>query len=358
MIAGEYAILEPRHQAIVAAVTRYVHVTVSDSDQHRIHISGSKQGDVTWTYENRQVYVNPSDHPWHFIESAISTVLNYLDDPDDWADPFALAIASELADEQGKKYGLGSSAAVVVGTITALLYRAYGRRTKLSTDLIYKLAIIAHFRVQGNGSGADIAAAVFGGWLCYTAFSSEWLAQRLNAGIPIRTIAHEPWPQFAISHLILPAPMTLRVGWTGHPAATAPLVQKVQASQYDDSDRYDHFLQASSRAVETLLQGFTNEDPARLLTGISQNRQALSQYGQHTGIPIETPLLSTLADTAEKLNGAGKSSGAGGGDCGIAITDQSQADKLAMLWKEKGIEPLLLQVSDNGVTLQSSSVER
>ncbi len=76
-----------------------------------------------------------------------------------------------------KKYGLGSSAAVTVATVKAIL-RFYG--VKMSNELVYKLSAISHYSVQGNGSAGDIAASVYGGWLAYQTFDKKMVKARIS----------------------------------------------------------------------------------------------------------------------------------------------------------------------------------
>src|SRR5262245_28908348 len=102
--------------------------------------------------------------------------------------PFLLAVADEIAARRGAsdpaaraaleisvdstafydrmtKLGLGSSAAVTVAAIALAL------RTD-DQDLILEIALAAHARAQGprgaRGSGADIAASVYGGTIVFT----------------------------------------------------------------------------------------------------------------------------------------------------------------------------------------------
>src|SRR5690625_8048489 len=91
--------------------------------------------------------------------------------------PISLSITSELDDESGAKYGLGSSAAIVTGVVTALL-RAYLQQ-KLREEYIFKLAAIAHVKTHGRGTGADIASPTYGTMLEQISFQSvSYLDQR------------------------------------------------------------------------------------------------------------------------------------------------------------------------------------
>ena len=78
---------------------------------------------------------------------------------------------------------------------------------------------------------------------------------------------------------------------------------------------------------------------------ISKNRQLLNELSAMTGVLIETPALKLLCDLAENYGGASKSSGAGGGDCGIVIVDQKTGIlPLMSAWEKAEITPLPLHV--------------
>ncbi|MCB6745912.1 hypothetical protein, partial [Anaerostipes hadrus] len=79
---------------------------------------------------------------------------------------------------------------------------------------IFKLAAVAHLKTQGNGSGADLAASVYGGMLKYAAFRPDWIFSRLEAGCTISELLAETWPHFAISKLELPPGLIFCTGWT------------------------------------------------------------------------------------------------------------------------------------------------
>src|SRR5699024_9532258 len=116
--------------------------------------------------------------------------------------------------------------------------------------------------------------------------------------------------------------------------------------------RFEQFLTDSKRAVEEILQGIKTGSISDLLEGIKKNRQCLAAIGQSAGVEIETSLLAELSDVAERFSGAGKLSGAGGGDCGIAfIPSVDQVDPLLNAWEEVGIRPLAIQPYAKGAHL-------
>ena len=94
-----------------------------------------------------------------------------------------------------------------------------------------------------------------------------------------------------------------------------------------------------------MIAGFKTNSPAEILTQVKVNRDLLVKLASFSGLNIETPLLKTLIETASDLGGAAKTSGAGGGDCGIALlTDTNQVSTLINRWQAAGIEPLAFNV--------------
>ena len=68
-------------------------------------------------------------------------------------------------------------------------------------------------------------------------------------------------------------------------------------------------------------------------------------------------MLTKLCTVAEQY-GSGKSSGAGGGDCGIAfLKDAAQVDALYDVWKEDNIRPLKVAVSQMGAAITDYDCE-
>ena len=91
--------------------------------------------------------------------------------------------------------------------------------------------------------------------------------------------------------------------------------------------------------------------------GFACNRQLLNDLGALTGTTIETPQLTELIESATNVGLPAKTSGAGGGDCGIAVVsvdDTDRADFVKSRWKEKKIQPLNLKIAKITGTGKSS----
>jgi len=341
LVAGEYAVLEKNQVAVVTAVSRYVTVTVTPSDQFYLQLPSLGIRDVTWTYKNNQIHTSIDDPKLKFIKAAIFAVYNYLDETAQLPkEPFTLLVESELDEEtSGKKFGLGSSAAVVVGIVKALFQMA----GDFSKETVFKAAAVAHFMAQGSGSGADVAASTFGGIIRYTSFHPQWMAEQLKSGVKLKALIDHRWPYFSWSRLELPSDASFCVGWTRSPVGTAPLIRKMDDFKEKNPSVFQSFLQETAEAVSTFIDGVQEKNTDLTIKGIKLNRAALVRLGKEANIPIETQALKQLADIAEAYGGAGKPSGAGGGDCGIALVKgREQIDLLQAAWRNADILPLPL----------------
>ncbi|PAE27779.1 phosphomevalonate kinase [Paenibacillus sp. 7884-2] len=350
MIAGEFAVLEPYQKLAVTAVDRFVYASIEQSERNTLTLHDFDLEELEWSYEAEEVKIHSDDKRTQFVCDAMTVVYTYLKENNVRLGKFHLAIRSELDDSSGIKYGLGSSAAVVTSVITAILNKFHVE--KPASELVFRLAAISHVKTQGNGSGADVAASSFGGMLQYASFQAEWLLDAYKNRNSITDLVESTWTYYDAKSIQMPKNVYFCVGWTGKPASTSKLVDRILQLKSDNPEAFQRFLNASKLAVDQFLQGMENADVELLLKGVKQNREALATVGKDADTPVETPLLGTLCDLAESLGGAGKPSGAGGGDCGIAfMPSKQQADELMKAWEEAGIKALSLQSYQYGANI-------
>lgn len=359
LIAGEYAVLEPKQQAIVAAVDRYLSAYIEPSKQNQVSLPQLGLHSVAWKMNNRVVQFNRGDARLKYIQNAIEVAHQFLKEQAISVRPFHLTIKSDLNDPAtGRKYGLGSSAAVTVAVISAMLVLYSPRNSQPTLEQIFKLSALAHLRTQKNGSGVDIAASTYGGWICYTAYQPKWVLAQAQEVDKLSDLINKTWPGLSISSLQPPVQLRLCVGWTTEEASTAPLINEFKKFQVWNKTAYARFLAESTQAVTRLVNSFKEGDGLGAISSLTQNRKALSILSEEAGISIETPKLKALCQMAEKT-GSGKSSGAGAGDCGIAfvLDEEDQIDELHQLWKTAGIVPLKITVSPAGATATEYNCE-
>ena len=272
---------------------------------------------------------------------------------------YNLRIESDLDDKKtGKKYGLGSSAAVTVAAVRALC-KWYG--LTLTTPELCKLAIIASSLVKKSGSGGDVAASTYGGWVMYRAYNREWLeaeVEMIESGdSSLHKLLRKKWPRFEVKRLKVGAGLRLLVGWTGSPASSAELVGSVKAgvesgdlTAHNPAKTYEDFCVQSEKCVQKIANALENGNIDALLSGFAQNRALLKDLGEITGTLIETPKLTRLIEVADNAGLPAKTSGAGGGDCGIAIARAEDFDAVSARieeeWQNNGIEALGLKVAE------------
>lgn len=344
-IAGEYAVVETGCPAILVGLNKYVYVSIEDSKDFGTIISKQYENStVVWKRRGEHMVIDNRDNPFEYILSGIRITEQYAQELGRKMRCYDLKIDSELDSPSGKKYGLGSSAAVTVATVKALC-QYY--RLDVTPDRLFKLAAIAHFEVQGNGSLGDIATSVFGGWLEYHSFDRQWL-KTARHNYSLGELLAKTWPGLKIKSLPVFDNLNLLIGWTGSPASTSNLVDKVELSKDERRKKYLEFVHESSKCVEQMEVSFQEHDLKGIQECLRKNRSLLEKLHEITGVEIETPTLKYLIESAERFGGAAKTSGAGGGDCGIVLIDSS-IDTAPLLdeWTKHDIIPLDLRVHYN-----------
>ncbi len=343
MLSGEWSVLEVGNPAVVIAVDKGVEAEVEESDSFVFSFPDIGVGEFEADPESLEADAPELKVPL----SAAGVALDYISSLGVDLVPFSLTTHSEISRSGSEKIGFGSSAAATVSSITALL-AFHG--VEPEREKVYKLSALSHYIAQGRvGSGFDIAASTFGGVFLYRRFDPGWLMER-HGEVDLDELVAEKWPGFEVMPLSLPPSFKLSVGWTGKGASTSEMVRKVREFKKRDEGEYSRLVSAMASVTERLAERFQDRDAFSLL---EENRLLLSELGEKAGVPIETPKLAELAGIARKNGGFGKLSGAGGGDCGIAVSfDGETAAKIESGWREAGIEPLDVFISEEGVTVE------
>ncbi|WP_298040314.1 phosphomevalonate kinase [uncultured Microbacterium sp.] len=344
-IAGEYAVVEPGEPAILVAVDRYLSVRVSASENSSGCIHSTAYGDQprVWARDDAGDRIVLEHAPVDFVAAAIDAVEELRAARGIEPRYFDLHIGSELDDPSGRKFGLGSSGAVTVAVISAL-EQFYGLGlTRLER---FRLGLLTTIELSPRASGGDIAASTYGGWIRYTSPDREALrAHRTAHGLPA-TMTAPLWDICTITPLPAPRTLELMVGWTGSPASTERLVDGVQRSE-QDHERQRALFRAGSRENVEVIVAALGADETPVQPAIRRVRRLLQELDASTGIRIETDRLRAMCDIVERHGAVAKPSGAGGGDCGIALVEPGTAQALiAEDWVAHGIQHLALTVHD------------
>ncbi len=351
-IAGEYAVVEPGQPAVLIAVDRCITVRLTESEgAGRIHSSEYGQAPVVWRREDDGEHIIVDERPFDYVLSAISTVEELRSGRGASPRYFDLEISSELNDSDGRKFGLGSSAAVTVATIAALdeFYRL-----GLTLTERFKLAVLATIAISTKASGGDLAASTFGGWIRYSSPDRAALHAHREAHGVVSAMSCSEWAGCSARRVTPPSSLDLLVGWTGSPASTEHLVTRVHSPRERTDESSSESSPAAQKArplvsfaaeshtlVDDLVAAFDADDAEASLTTIRSVRGLLRRLSDSTGSLIETEALHDLCEIAETHGAAAKPSGAGGGDCGIALAHpHTEAQTILSGWEAAGIRPL------------------
>jgi phosphomevalonate kinase len=272
--------------------------------------------------------------------------------------PFLVAVAEEIAARRGthdpaahaalevsvdstafydrtgrSKLGLGSSAAVTVAA-TALALDTTNRREILS------VALAAHARAQGprgaRGSGADIAASVYGGTIVFSR----------PAGTGPCLIEPRRWP----------GSVALVPFFTGVAADTAQLVARVAAARDAHRTAVDAALVAiteASRAACAALAAPPDVSQVALIGALALAADATDRLAAATRFDLVPACVTAARAALSRLGGTAKTTGAGGGDVGIAVIPATVDETaVARLLIEAGCQPLRIALDETGVDLR------
>lgn len=336
-IAGEYAVVNHGYPAILVAVDRFITVSVAACEHEGSIISRQYAHlPLKWKRVGNRFVIEKRDNPFHYILEAIAVCEQYALELGRPLQVYNLRVDSELDSQSGAKYGLGSSAAVTIATIRALclLYEI-----EAEDLMVYKLASLAHLNLGSNGSFGDLAASTVTGWIAYQCFDRDFVLQKRRQMSLLELLALD-WPSLLIRRLEPLSDYELLIAWTKKPASTPSLVDQVRLSV--DPDAYRHFLTSSREVVSAMIQAFDEHNGEEVSRMLQANRQLLKTLNPS----IETKQLTRLIDIAAPY-GAAKTSGAGGGDCGIVLVpEQVDIKPLISAWSEKNIVCLDLHVFD------------
>ena len=128
------------------------------------------------------------------------------------------------------------------------------------------------------------------------------------------------------------------------------MVKQMNAFKEENPEEYKRLFDQIADLVRELIPAWKEGDKERILGYLRKNEDCLRELGEKTGVNIETPELKSLSEIANQAGGAGKLSGAGGGDCGIAVCfDTDIADRIKKSWSESGLYLVDAKVDYEGI---------
>lgn len=297
VLMGDYAVLAG-HAAVVAAV-----------DVYAVATRGPGQGIVFDDGGLLQACID---------ESIASGFIDELP-----TDTISVDTTS-FRDEQGQKYGLGSSAAVCVAFLRALV-------PDLDDDGLHALAQRSHRRFQnGRGSGIDVCASVYGGLVQFKRCSD---------------LADDVWGA-PLTMTFADASVVGLAVWSGHSQDTRDYVAKCQTAwmQKETAATTAAAIAGIAEASTTFLKALANSDQGRLLASVSTARLHLSDLGVVAGADIVSAPHRAIAVIAAANGGAAKPSGAGGGDVAVVFAPVDAEARMRTALRDGGFTVLPLSI--------------
>ena len=307
-LAGEYAVTYPQGEAIILPVKIGINVTIAIKKKYAI---------INRQYPKESMSFNIiSDIPNPYLRLGMEVVRQWLEAKKIPWRIFSITIDSTLVADHGK-YGLGSSGAITVALIGALL-TFHG--VSFTAEVLYKLAVIATVQNYQDTSFGDVACSSLAQPIHYRKFLPSMLP--LIKTLHVNTLIDIPWEGLLLNP-ILKMPLTPTVIYSGTSADSHTLVKMLTPhltlNWVHQSNRYLHQL-------------MTTWD-SNIIDDINRHLITLATISK---APLFTQGIEEILKITHEFEGVGKFSGAGGGDCILVfIPQRQQASFLRQIKKEK-----------------------
>ncbi|HML21806.1 MAG TPA: mevalonate kinase [Aggregatilinea sp.] len=287
MLLGEHAVVHHR-PCLVTAMDARLHMT----------LTLAAPGDETFTISAPDVGVERVQgrlaeafaggeglaRGTRFIESALAVFREAYGLP--------RGVAIETHSDFSSQYGLGSSSATVASALFGLA-QVYG--VTIEPLRLFELGFDAIHRVQHTGSGFDLAAAIYGGTLFY------------DNGTPRQIVPLDA------------PPLPLVVGYSGIKADTSTYVRRVGERLAAWPAAMEGIFDVMAQLARDGRAAVEGGDWARLGEVMDM------QHGLAHALGVDVAETAALVFAARNAGAYGaKLSGAGGGDCMIALVPEDR----------------------------------
>ena len=292
MLFGEHAVLHGK-QAIVCAINRYIEVTLLIKPGKTINITSAEFGEYSTSIDNLSI-----NKPYDYALTAINQYAKKL------KSGFDLYIRSDFP----PNIGFGSSAAVTVAVLGIL--SLWLNKQPIDLKQLHKLALKTIRLVHGAGSGADVAASVFGGVVAYKIKSVK--IEKLDIKLPLTAM------------------------YCGFKIPTYKVIAQVEARRAKFKNIFTNIYSLMDNCSKSAIEAIKNSDLNRLGELMNINQGLQDAIGVNNQALAEL-IFKLRADA--NIYGA-KISGSGLGDCivGLGRVDASKFNQ----------EKIDLKISQNG----------
>lgn len=306
MLLGEHAVVYGR-PCLVTAIDRRIRVAVESTQDGLVHLSAPDVAVDDWTVPVAEVGGADPPTSLRFLHAIIRCVAQRYGLP--------VGLRIETRSEFSEDLGLGSSAAVTIAAVVALSDLL---GLELSRAQLFTLGCEAVRAVQAVGSGFDVAASLYGGTLYFRPSGPEVVPLHAD-------------------------PVPLVVGYSGTKADTVSLISCVAQRRVEEPQLIEEVFDGMARLVEEGRQALVARDWERLGRAMRLSQPLLETLG------VSIPKLAQLVRAAEEAGAYGaKLSGAGGGDCMIALVSRERRHEVSAAIEGAGGEVISVQTGAEG----------
>jgi len=340
LLLGGYAVLERPNVAYVLAVNKYVEAVLRRLPTNEIIIDMPNFGLSLNGDWSRFAGSLDGHEKARFVIHAISTCAKYLDYKKIHRKGFELRTTSDEAFMVNSgKSGLGSSAAVTVATVAAVL----GYHGIRDIKIIHRIAQFSHAQAQGKiGSGFDIASACYGS-IEYVRYSPDCMSPDFAYNINLFGKQIEDEWDYKIEKIRIPEGLQLvMANFPGTGASTPNMVRGLHEWMGKNPDRYREIMRSIDTADRLAIKALQMNHLDIFKKHFTSARLETKKLGEESGIEIESNEHSRLIE-ASMRHGAFvcRLPGAGGGDAIVALAlDKTDKKRLEAFWRSCGLHIL------------------
>lgn len=274
-------------KAILCAINKRITVTAEKTSENKISIKSSV-GNLVSVPKRPINEIDLQLRPFYYLADMMIQKYNEKSGME-------ITIDSEIP----LGVGLGSSSACCVASAAAIS----GVFTKNSKEDILQMAIEAEKTIFPNTSGADCTVCTYGGLIQYD-------KQKGHSKIDYESNFQLVIANSKIEH------------------STKEVVSNVKQFKEKNEEEFSSICNEENNLIEDVLICLKNND----LNGIGRNMIKNQEYLETIGVSNEK--LRNMVKLANKFSFGSKITGAGGGGCIFALTDESNMEKTIQQLKE------------------------
>ena len=309
MLFGEHAVVYER-PCLVTAVDQRISVGLKKRDDEKICLNAPDINIKNFLISPKDLK-EPQPKEIRFVLAAVKNFFEKY--------KIKSGLEIKTKSQFSKQFGLGSSSAVTVSTIKGLA-ELFG--IQINKKELFGLAYKTVLDIQGVGSGFDVASAAYGGILYF-----------LTGGKIIEEIKVDKLP--------------IIVGYTGIKADTPTLIRMVSNKLSQEPRKINKIFDEIEKIVDLAKIEIENQRWEKVGKLMNQNQELLRELG------VSSKELENLIRASLKAGAFGaKLSGAGGGDCMIAIANKDNFNKINKAIEKAGGKIIKAKIPGQGVKIE------